>query len=555
MTSNFKTILIWGGVFLSLTGCREEIASSGEETRMTVISDATARNGRLYFPNKESLQHHYYELKDAQDEVLANFVDTKEYIPLRPVITKNNERLVFEKIQTRIANLKNKNSNGSKVSKTILSMEDIINDIDDLEEIIGDDTYGAFLNEEAEIQVGSEIYKYTDVGLFIVEENKHPFLDTYLDANNISRNLLVPTNPDVQTNYTQSKPCLQILTLTPEIDYYNASTGCSTGSGASGSGGGSSVPPASMQDQNQQMINFVNSLPNCGTYSTLLQDLFGDSNMCVDQYESKYRVKTKAFNYNYYLVYNLGVKVKHQYKGWTGLWRKENAEQMRLGVILAEFSYDYSSYFNSNSLNSNRITSVFNGGNRLYFDAHTFWNPSNYYPGLYTMTGYSLDAYPKLFKDDYFIVDIIKYPTSNSAAIDYPLYAALQAGNNNLSASSLNNLFWNETNGVVKRLGQLYQSLGQSKPDNNITYAYNATPLGKLKIGKTLYRAANNVDNLEKSFDWGFQIGFNINPDSGSISPDLSGSALKKPNEFKVLMYGIVKRNGQWHGSKINTGL
>lgn len=41
--------------------------------------------------------------------------------------------------------------------------------------------------------------------------------------------------------------------------------------------------------------------------------------------------------------------------------------------------------------------------------------------------------------------------------------------------------------------------------------------------------------------------------DDGNISPDTSGSALKKPQEFRVLMYGIAKRNGAWHGSKINT--
>jgi hypothetical protein len=68
-----------------------------------------------------------------------------------------------------------------------------------------------------------------------------------------------------------------------------------------------------------------------------------------------------------------------------------------------------------------------------------------------------------------------------------------------------------------------------------------------------MYKNAYNDDKLEKSFDWGFQVGFKLDPDNGNISPDTSGSALKKPQEFRILMYGIAKRNGQWHGSKINT--
>lgn len=70
---------------------------------------------------------------------------------------------------------------------------------------------------------------------------------------------------------------------------------------------------------------------------------------------------------------------------------------------------------------------------------------------------------------------------------------------------------------------------------------------------KTLYRSATNSDKLEKSFDWGVSAGINIDPQTGNITPDLSGQGIKKPSDFRVVMYGIAKRNGVWHGSKINT--
>ena len=72
------------------------------------------------------------------------------------------------------------------------------------------------------------------------------------------------------------------------------------------------------------------------------------------------------------------------------------------------------------------------------------------------------------------------------------------------------------------------------------------------KVYKTHYSHQYNVDDVAKTFDWGFEIGVNIDL-NGNISANASGNALVKPNDFKVTMYGIVKRNGQWHGSKINT--
>lgn len=87
-------------------------------------------------------------------------------------------------------------------------------------------------------------------------------------------------------------------------------------------------------------------------------------------------------------------------------------------------------------------------------------------------------------------------------------------------------------------------------PNNNITYSYNAPEFGKLFVQKTFYKKASNVDDLERTFDWGFQVGFIIGED-GRITPTYGG--MKRPQEFKVKMYGIVKKNGAWHGSKIKT--
>ncbi|MCW4451156.1 hypothetical protein OK344_02930 [Kaistella sp. BT6-1-3] len=532
--NNFLKIATFS--FLTLVAsCREELPNT-EKTNDVSIQESSVKNGRLYFPNKESLQFAYDKVKNADDEAIAKYIDSKNIISLRPVVTKENEKLVNDKLQTRISYLKtNKRFMATKnAGARIANDEEIADDIDDLEEIVGDDAYSAFLNQQAEIQVADEIYKYTDVGLFIVPEENYQELGDYLAVRNISDDLLYPTDESVKENFIESQPTNQRISVDTNIDYFNARIApIDPDSGGGGGGGGTYYPP--VVDPNQQMVNFINGLQNCSPTNGLFDGIFGDSDICKDQYESRYRVKTKAYNYNYYLVYNLGVKVKHQYKGWTGIWRKENCDELRLGVIGGQFSYDYSSYFQYPQTQYN-ITTIYNNNSRLMFDATTYWSQN----GL-NITGYSTQGFPKILQDD-----IVIEQFSNNQYINQ----AIQAGNKALTADKLNQQFWNY---VIPTLGTWWQNLGKPAPTaNNITYMYKAPTYGKILIQKTFYNSAYNDDKLEKSFDWGFQVGFNLDPSTGNISPT-TGEGLHKPQEFRVLMYGIAKRNGQWHGSKINT--
>ncbi|MCT3649863.1 hypothetical protein HZQ28_17970 [Elizabethkingia anophelis] len=552
-------------------GCRQETLAAEQSTPNNIqITDGYVKDGRLYFANKESLQHYYDNVKNEKDEIIAKYIDSKGIISLRPIVTEQNEQIILAKTQARINALKDERLKiqtgkiaGVKNMMAVVNDEQIKDDIDDLEDIIGDDAFAAFLNNNGEIQVDNKIYKYTDVGLFIVSDNKYSVLQQYLATNNISNNLLISTDPEIREGFidNNTNPTTGpggwvdpnrdntpvITAITPDIGYF-----CPYIPRVYPPKQPDTNPPKPAPvpiDPEVAVNNFVNSLPKCDTYRTWLQSIFGDSDMCVDKYESHRRVKTKAYNQNYYLVYNIGVQVKHQYKGWTGLWRKEKADEIRLGVTASEFHYDYTPYL-SYLVPKTRQTNVYNNGNRLLFNAASFWSPG-YYPGSYTMTGYSIQNYPKIFQDDIYIEDIVPFigNGSNIDLIDKGLYAAAKAGNNVLAYDKLNQLFWDE---VMKRTGNLWQSLGKPKPSNNVTYSYSVPEFGKLYIHKMFYRKENNVSYSERTFDWGFQIGFNIGSD-GSISPNTSASGLIRPKGYKVRMYGIAKKNGAWHGSKIDT--
>lgn len=533
-----------------ITSCREELLSTNETSESkAIIQDATVKNGRLYFPNKESLQFHYDKIKNESEEKIAEYVDNKDFISLRPVATETNESIISKKLNKRLNKLRerakqNNKSASAKYLSTVTSDEEILDDIDDLEELIGDDAYGAFLNDQAEIQVGQEIYKYTDVGLFVVSEDKYTTLEPYLISKNISTDLLVPTEESARVNYVQMQPCNQLTDVYEDLRYFNA-LDCDSGGGynpptTGGGGSGGYNPP--VVDPNVQMMNYINNLPLCNISHGLFGNLFGENDVCIDRYEDKYRVKTKAFNYNYLLVYHLGVKVKHQYKGWTGIWRKEDAQEIRLGVQGVQFQYDFSGSFLPQSINYGK-TNIYTQNNRYNYDAATFWNQNSY--GIYEMTGFSMQSFPKLIQDDIVLENFGRNTAADLVGL------ALAQGNRQLKSDNLNKMFWESS---IKELKDFWIKIGKPAPatDNKITLFRKYPEFGKVLIHKTYYEHKYNNDVAEKTFDFGGDIKINFNPDNGQITNVSPGDVVKRPEDFLVKMYGIAKRNGQWHGSRID---
>ena len=144
--------------FATFNSCREELIMSDVTQPQAQIEGAITKNGRLYFPNKESLTFAYDKIKNAEDEVIADYIDSKNIISLRPIVTEKNENKIGKQLKERIALLKsNKRYITYLESKGIQNKtennEEIADDIDDLEEIVGDDAYAAFLDSRAEIQV------------------------------------------------------------------------------------------------------------------------------------------------------------------------------------------------------------------------------------------------------------------------------------------------------------------------------------------------------------------------------------------------------------------
>ena len=102
------------------------------------------------------------------------------------------------------------------------------------------------------------------------------------------------------------------------------------------------APAPNVVDHTANLQNYMNTLGACNTINGFLDSgfgIFGTSKKCYENFDSKYRTKTKFWKERYYIYNSIGIKVKHQKKGWTGLWRAKSTDEVGLAIKLATFSY------------------------------------------------------------------------------------------------------------------------------------------------------------------------------------------------------------------------
>lgn len=467
--NKIKSLLIISFVTIGIISCDNELVD--KEISQNSTNFPTIKNGRLSFQSKEEFVKKFQELADAEENVLYNYFQPlyeKGFYSLRPIVTEKNEDFLYEHylkiIKTNDLLLKNSNRNTAD--------DGLFDYLDDLEEIVGDDVFAAFLNNEAEILIADDVYKYTDVGLFISKEDKYNILQDYLDVKSISKEIEIPTSESAKLQFYNEVPCggmNQTYQLTADLEYFSE-TPCNGGGGYSGGGGSYNPTPGSVTASDPSYSTFINNLGNCTPHSGLFGNLFGDNNVCIDKYESRRRVKTKAFNYNYFLVYHLGVKCKHQYKGWTGFWRTEATDEIRLVVEAAQFQYDLDALTGNTAINNQTKERIyFMNNQKILYQPNTMTLPNW---GAPSTTYFNMNSLPPIFHDNLSFEFF-------STGWDW-LDSQIQNGiDSNLKASKLNEYFYNGLYNTVT--SQLQSALGNSvTPPANRTFVAKFPEQGKL---------------------------------------------------------------------------
>jgi hypothetical protein len=510
------------------------------------------KDGRLAFQSKESLMRIFQKYAEASDEKISDFIQPFHdlgFYSLRPVVTEKNE-VSLQKFYKEKFEIYQKNKYSDFKKRNSGSDVDALDYLDDFEDIIGDDTFAAFLNSNAEIQIANEIYKYTDVGLFITNEDKYNILQEYLSSKKISNDLMEPTVEPVKEMMFDSFPNDGLVQINDNLTYFKILPIDDNG-GNGGGGGGSVYTPAagSVVSTDPSYNAFLSNLSSCDPHSGVFGTLFGDNDVCIDKYESRRRVKTKAFNYNYFAVFHLGVKCVNQYRGWTGFWRVEATDEIRLVVESVTFQYDLDALVGNNAINSQtRERAYFMNNQKAFFAGPNTINFNNEW-GQPFVSYVNLTSLPKIFHDD---LTFEFFGTGN----DY-INGLVQRGiDSNLTASKFNEWFYNGLYSIIS--SQMKSGFGNSVvPPDNRTFVSKFPQTGKMIIQKSVNDKGFNIGDRQKTFDWGAQICFG-GGDNGSgwrIRPDTGCNIIVRPNNFRVKMIGAVRKGNSWHGSKFNDGI
>jgi hypothetical protein len=546
----FKIFLFQFIVFFS--SCENEKYDSGIRNQ-SAKTEFDVKNGRLHFESKESFAQLYYEYVNLPEEKLSDLLSPmykKGFLSLRPIVTEKNEEAMYNLYKDKL-NLGRPVGTTAKSTQVVPAPVDPPIDDDPLGpiEFIDDETFSGFLNIDGEIQIGEEIYKYTDVGLFIAEESEYATLEDYLGSEEISPDPYVETELRVKENVTLLLPenFPTAIGVSNRIVYYRPTNSQSTSTTTT-----FSQPAAgSVASTDPSYNSFLNSLGSCDPHSGLFGNLFGDNDVCIDKYESKRRVKTKAFNYNYLLVYHMGVKCVHQFKGWTGFWRVEATDEIRLLVEAAQFEYDVDKLLGNSVISNNSQVKDF------YFnDKRITYGPNSLnVNGIYGFTYSNLNesSLPQIFQNS---GQGLSFEWFGTGVVS--LDNLVQNGiNSNLNAKKINEHFYGFAFNQAKDLLRQTAQNSSYTPPPNRTFAAKFPQNGKIIIQKSVLDQGLNIGIREKTFDWGAEIRFNAK-ESGNGSWNITGgegSLLARPKNFRVKIIGAARKGSQWHGSKFSVGI
>lgn len=548
---------------LFLISCNDDF----QEQDKTNI-DVGLSNERLQFKSIHEFRKFYDKYKDYDEEELYNLMKKyydKGFLSLITPAFEGNIEVVNDHLLKKIEKIKTKNI----YSRNADEDDDYYDFYDEIEDLISSEVFAAFLNDMGEIHVGDSIYKYTDVGIFSTKADKYIAVDQFLEQLEISKNLLIPTDEFIKQQFLDNNQVNGKVNLNEDISYFrilsieatdpnpsNSDTewyasniygsGGSTGSGSSGGSGGSTGGSSGSgnQDPLSGFTSFSNGLTECNQVSSIyFGSIFGPTKKCENKYSNRRRVRTKVWSHNYFLIYHLGTKVKHQKRNDLRIWYKTDADVMVMAVDKMQFEYDYTHVF-SGVINQNivKITP------KQYNVQHKV-STNIYSSPLGTMSWTTIDVvnYPMSNYINFIQDDLVIEVFGNGNSVDNVLGNIVP--DVNIAAENLNNYFWTSIWNTSK---SYLQSNFNSNMPNKVTLISTHPSFGKIFLQKSHFSHQTNCKKLQRTFDWGASLKFKWdlegNISFNNFSPGLHPLA---PKKMRAKLVGAVKVNGVWHGTKV----
>ncbi|WP_159025755.1 hypothetical protein, partial [Aquimarina sp. Aq78] len=501
------------------------------------------QNGILSFSNKDVLESTIKDLKELSDEdkeVKLDLFYQKGFKPLYPHFKENDQKRIMEfseKKKAKIQKLLSINPRATLIIPIEIDKEgELVIEFDD--ELIADDEFASILNDEREIIVNDTLYKYTYSGLFSVHKNEKQLLDNYIRVNDIEYLTPEPKslrrgNIKLTSQITKSLPTTHKLMYPQEevCGFFNSgmeeffNDDCDYGGG----GGGGYTPPV---DHTQNLVNLIDNLGGCDTLNGFLNNgfgLFGVTKKCFANFDSKYRTKTKYWKENYLIWNSIGVKVKHQKKGWG--WHAKKTDEVALSISQASFKY---------TIDIPNFPQSYAPQKLYFFEDKVFDSQSQ-------IINYQNQYQKPPFPDIPFISEVVV----TEFLSDTPGY--------DLSVNKMRELFYQ---GVWQGAKSIVQSYKNRQPKNvtHIIYTPTVVYMNYVDLEKRVANTKKIVNRLDYNFGLGFK--FNVNVDAqGNYSTDISnvGDALGNIiiphlydyDDVKMDFVGASRKGNTWKGSRI----
>lgn len=469
---------------------------------------------RLAFSSVAELEAFYHRIREeGNDNVVKDF----GIISLYSIRGKNSSEKEFsEDYQPCIKS--------NKIIETTSEFDDTSGDPEEEEDFIMDDSFACLLNDQGEILIGTEVYKYTDVGLFRVGKSHYGELMSFLAAEGI-KSFPEKTDPIIVNRYVEKYQPNVYSSVTADVQYFHASitNGIESeqqdvepdreGPGPNTHAGNSSQA----EDPMRTYIEGLDHLVTRKVHKNEIGNIFGNDNYVVYyEYKPKKRLKVKYYRQNYGLVYAVGCKVKNQKKGWTGIWRTQDTPILSMGIKSMVYEFP-------------TMNGVFNANHRpivLHVDKDVYRIEDN------ILMKQNSSQYPTL-------------PTFFYNSVNAVAEAVLEE---EISPEQIDEIFYKNIWNLLKDVLSVNQKKGQQKiafvvgmPNKVMVqyYDFSTISYGKAKISRV--------------FDWGimsppvsynFSTGFNVS--SGAVLKAVFN--FKQTPPLKLDIYSMVYDENQWKG-------
>jgi len=508
LRTNFFVIII---LLFTFSCQEEELVSPEPRVESKWLSFNTKRDLESFIENGKTK-----ELDEFKKEL--QIFNKNGFKPLLPLIDERNEEemqiYASKKFEEMTRFMQAYYPNASNLRQSDQDWD--IDADDDL--IVADSYFASVLNEDREILVDNEVYRFTEKGLFHTNIGNYNNLDRTIQLIEPCEMMAIQGETNVGNGVTAFLP-------KPIEDGCGGGGGgcCSGGGGSGGSGGGS---PAPTRDEIRDNLRVCEYRPN------VLNKLFGPSETCIDHFEDNRRLKLKTWAQNYLLFASTGVKVKSQRRRFR-VWWASAIDELELGYSIASFKYTgIGTWPNPGIANPVDFHYEFNGSIVDQYGRYV----SGTTPARNLFSNFPLPNDQQLLKIWVYkpIQTVIKSLTGNS--VTYLEY----------SGKDFNTAVRKLVENAVKELKKKGKNIN-GKPEaviifedpewNNMNFVYT-----NWKLAKT------NENKISKVFDWNTaQIGIK----SGGSGTNPTYSSPKKPKDFNIVCYGMGRRGSTWKGGRI----